>query len=146
MMYEQPVVMRWGSPGEFLKLFFPKSTESRISEDWRVQKLRNLIDSNPAGVRCLDEICRQLGLCISGRQARRLFKACTGLGIKEYIKKRRLDIAAQQLRTTDAPVKAIAIDAGYQHVRNFTRCFLRQFHLSPNNFRKIWRYKKDVAA
>ena len=41
MMYEQPVVLRWGSPGEFLKLFFPKSTESRISEDWRVQKLRN---------------------------------------------------------------------------------------------------------
>jgi transcriptional regulator GlxA family with amidase domain len=49
------------------------------------------------------------------------------------------------LQTTDAPVKAIAIDAGYRHVRNFTRCFLKQFHLSPINFRRIWRYK-DVAA
>src|SRR5437764_5132065 len=133
MMYEQPVVLRWGSPGEFLKLFFPKSTESRISEDWRVQKLRNLIDSNPAGVRCLDEICRQLGLCISGRQARRLFKACTGLGIKEYIKKRRLDLDARQLRTTDAPVKEVAIEAAYGNVRNFNNGFLNKFHQHPND-------------
>src|SRR5881227_4252035 len=74
---------------------------------------------DPAGAQWrLDEICRQLDLCISARQARRLFKACTGLGIKEYAKKRRLEIAAQQLQATDEPVKAIAIDAGYRHVRN----------------------------
>lgn len=146
MVYEQPVVLRWGSPREFLKLFFPKTSETRVTEDWRVQKLRNLIDSDPTRARwCLDEMCRQLGLCISGRQARRLFKACTGLGIKEYVKKRRLDTAARQLRTSDAPIKAVAIDAGYRHVRNFTRCFLKQFHVSPHDFRKIWRYK-DVAA
>ena len=146
MVYEQPVVLRWGSPREFLNLFFSKPGEARGTEDWRVQKLRNLIDSDPACARRgLDEMCRQLGLYISGRQACRLFKACTGLGIKEYVKKRRLDLAARQLRTTDAPVKAVAIDAGYRHVRNFTRCFLKQFHVSPNDFRKIWRYK-DVAA
>ena len=146
MVYEQPVVLRWGSPHEFLKLFFPKTGEARVTEDWRVQKLMNLIDSDPARARwCLDEMCQQLGLCISGRQARRLFKACTGLGIKEYVKKRRLDVAARQLRTTDAPIKAVAIDAGYRHVRNFTRCFLKQFQVSPNDFRRIWRYK-NVAA
>ena len=146
MIYEQPVVLRWGSPREFLKLFFSKTTDARVSEDWRVQKLKNLIDSDPArGLCCLDEACQALGLGISGRQARRLFKAYTGLGIKEYAKKSRLDAAAQQLRTTDAPVKAIAIDAGYRHVRNFTRCFLKHFHLSPINFRRIWQFK-DVAA
>ena len=146
MIYEQPVVLRWGSPRELLQLSVSKINQARVSEDWRVRKLRNLIDSDPAGAQWrLDEICRQLDLCISARQARRLFKACTGLGIKEYAKKRRLEIAAQQLQATDEPVKAIAIDAGYRHVRNFTRCFLKQFHLSPMNFRRIWRYK-DVAA
>jgi len=146
MIYEQPVVLRWGSPRELLQLFVSKSNQARVSEDWRVRKLRNLIDSDPAGAQWrLDEICRQLDLCISARQARRLFKAYTGLGIKEYAKKRRLEAAAQQLQATDEPVKAIAIDAGYRHVRNFTRCFLKQFHLSPMNFRRIWRYK-DVAA
>ena len=146
MIYEQPVVLRWGSPREFLQLFVSKNTEAHVSEDWRARKLKNLIDSDPAGAQWrLDEICRQLDLCISARQARRLFKAYTGLGIKEYSKKKRLEAAAQQLQTTDAPIKAIAIDAGYSHVRNFTRCFLKQFHLSPINFRRIWRYK-DAAA
>lgn len=146
MIYEQPVVLRWGSPREFLQLFVSKKTDARASEDWRVRKLRNLIDSDPARAQWrLDEICRQLELRISARQARRLFKACTGLGFKEYAKKKRLEAAAQQLRTTDEPVKAIAIDAGYRHVRNFTRCFLKQFHLSPINFRRIWRHK-DAAA
>ena len=146
MIYEQPVVLRWGSPREFLSLFVSRSTEERLGEDWRVQKLRNLIDSDPARAQWrLEEICQQLGLCISARQARRLFKACTGMGIKEYAKKKRLEAAAQQLQTTNEPVKAIAMDAGYRHVRNFTRCFLKQFHLSPINFRRIWRYK-GVAA
>ena len=40
MIYEQPVVLRWGSPREFLKLFFSKATDARVSEDWRVQKLK----------------------------------------------------------------------------------------------------------
>ena len=146
MIYEQPVVLRWGSPREFLSLFVSKNTGARVSEDWRARKLRNLVDSDPARAQWrLDEICRQLDLGISSRQARRLFKACTGLGIKEYAKKKRLEAAAQQLQTTDAPVKAIAIDAGYRYVRNFTRCFLKQFHLSPMHFRRIWRYK-DVAS
>ena len=146
MTYEQPVVLRWGSPQEFLQLFVSKNSEPRVAEDWRVRKLRNLIDSDPAGAQWrLDEVCQQLDLCISARQARRLFKACTGLGIKEYAKKKRLEAAAQQLQTTDEPVKAIAIDAGYRHVRNFTRCFLKQFHLSPIHFRRIWRYKNAAA-
>src|SRR5947207_10702388 len=117
MIYEQPVVLRWGSPRELLQLFVSKSNQARVSEDWRVRKLRNLIDSDPAGAQWrLDEICRQLDLCISARQARRLFKACTGLGIKEYAKKRRLEIAAQQLQATDArsEERRVGKECGYR--------------------------------
>src|ERR1700745_863274 len=146
MTYEQPIVLRWGSPREFLKLFSSDGSGARLGEDWRVQKLRNLVDSDPGRAQWgLDEICRQLGLCISGRQARRLFKASTGLGIKEYAQKRRLDRAAQQLRLTDTPIKAIAIDAGYRHVGSFTRPFLKHFHVTPMDFRRIWRFN-DIAA
>jgi len=141
MNYESPIVQSWGNLHSFFDLFFSKDINSQIelvSGDWRVQKLKNLIDSDPARVRWnIDEVCKQLELCISGRQARRLFKACTGVGIKDYAKKRRLDAAAQALRTTDSPVKAIAMDAGYVHVRNFTRCFLKQFGLCPTKFRRV---------
>jgi hypothetical protein len=52
MMYEQPVILRWGSPREFLKLFYPQNPDVRVSEDWRVQKLRNLIDRDPPAGQC----------------------------------------------------------------------------------------------
>ena len=109
MIYERPAVHSWGNLHKFLHLFSPKPIHSPVSADWRVQKLRSLIDVDPAKVQGnLDQVCRELRLCVSARQARRLFKECTGVGIKEYRMKRRLDAAARELGTTDMPVKVIA--------------------------------------
>ena len=138
MNYERPVVHSWGTLHDFLNLFSSKRIHPPISDDWRVQKLKSLIDIDPAKLqRNLDHICKELRLCVSARQARRLFKACTGVGIKEYRMTRRLDAAADQLRTTDLPVKVIAGKAGYRHVSTFTKHFLKQFHLCPVDFRRI---------
>jgi len=149
MIYERPFVQRWGTVRAFLEQFSPAQLMQRTSpdkNDWRVQRLIDLIDSDPANIQWnLDQVCKQLQLCMSGRQARRLFKIHTGIGVKQYAKKKRLEMAAQQLRTTEAPVKAIAVDAGYRQVGNFTRSFLKQFCVSPVEFRSIWR-RRDVAA
>src|SRR5437773_10966606 len=149
MIYERPFLQSWGSVRAFLDQFFPRQFMPRISSvsnDWRVQKLINLTDSDPASIRWnLDQICKQLQLCMSGRQALRLFKTHTTIGIKQYAKKKRLEMAAQQLRATEAPVKAIAVDAGYRHVGNFTRSFLKHFRVSPVEFSTIWR-RSDVTA
>ena len=146
MIYERPVVHSWGSLHDFLDLFSPKGIHPPISDDWRVQKLKSLIDVDPAKVqRNLDQVCKELRLCVSARQARRLFKACTGVGIKEYRMKRRLDVAAYELQTTDMPIKAIAGKAGYRHASTFTKHFLKQFHLRPIDFRRLWN-GRDIAA
>jgi len=138
MNYERPVVQSWGTLRDFLNLFSSKRIHPPVSDDWRVQKLKSLIDIDPAKVqRNLDHICKELRLCVSARQARRLFKACTGVGIKEYRMTRRLDAAADQLRTTDLPVKVIAGKAGYRHVSTFTKHFLKQFRLCPVDFRRF---------
>ena len=140
MSYERPVIQNCGTVRSFLKLFSAKRTHSSLSEDPRVQKLKNLIDNDPLRARWnLDQVCKQLELGMSVRQTRRLFKAATGMGIKEYAKKMRLEAAAHQLRATDLPIKAIAGEAGYRHVSTFTRHFLKQFHLCPLDFRKIGR-------
>src|SRR5258708_19445343 len=121
MSYERPVVQRWGSLRKFLDLFFPKRFRPPTTADWRVRRLKDLIDSDPTRVqRNLDLACEELGLCVSGRQARRLFKECTGMGIKEYRKKRRLGAAAEQLRTTDTPLNHIPAQPESTHLIPFT--------------------------
>src|SRR5258708_14477322 len=104
------------------------------------------MERDPAGGDCDPvQVCYELGLCMFGRQVERLFKACTGVGFKEYAKEKWLDSAAQQLLTTDTPIKTIAVDAGYRHLSTFTRYFLKQFGLNPTEFRRISRLK-NVAA
>jgi len=146
MIYERPVVHSCGTVHDIVDLFSLSRIQPPISDDWRVQKLRGLIDVDPAKVqRNLDEVCKELGLCVSARQARRLFKECTGMGIKEYRMKRRLDSAARQLRTTDMPIKAVAGIAGYRHVSTFTKHFMKQFRVRPIDFKRL-RYVRYVAA
>ena len=84
----------------------------------------------------LEEACRELRLDISSAYAARLFKRSTGLGVREYAKKKRLSAAADLLKTTDLSVKAIAAEFGYRSPPDFTRRFKDQFHLSPTRFRR----------
>jgi len=138
MIYERPAVHYLGITGEFLTLFSMKRILAPVDNDWRVEKLRSFIDTGAAKARGnLDQACRKLQLGVSSRQARRLFRACTGLGIKEYRMKRRLAAAAHKLRTTNLRIGVIAKQVGYRHVSTFSRCFLKQFHMPPTHFRSL---------
>jgi two-component system, response regulator YesN len=104
--------------------------------DWRVAKLKAYIDNHAGGVDCsLGRICQKLGLGISAAYAARLFKRNTGMGVREYAKMKRLEIAAERLTSTNVPVKLIAADLGYKTTLDFIRLFTKQHHLSPAKFR-----------
>jgi len=53
-----------------------------------------------------------------------------------YLAHWRLQLAAQQLKTTEAPVKAVADRAGYESEAAFSRAFKRQFELAPAEWRR----------
>jgi methylphosphotriester-DNA--protein-cysteine methyltransferase len=145
MDYEQPVVQRREAADGFLDLFVPRQTSATGCVDWRAKRLKEYIDTHPGALHLnLDEVCKGLGLRMSSRQARRLFKAHLRMGFREYTKNRRLALAAEQLQRTNVPVKAIAMDAGYQSSRHFTRSFKDLFQLRPLEFRKIWS-QRNVA-
>jgi len=108
--------------------------------------MKELIDTHPyQGHWNLDDVCKHLGLPMSGRQARRLFKGSTGMGFRDYAKNRCLVTAVEKLRTTNMPIKAVAAEAGYQSSCHFARSFKALFHLSPMEFRRIWR-RGELAA
>lgn len=130
----------------FFERLLPRTIPPLNDMDWRARKLKEFIDSQPRKARWnLDDVCRELGLSMSGRQVRRLFMASTGVGVREYAKKKRLTSAAERLQATNAPVKAIAADAGYQSTCHFARSFKELFRLSPLEFRRIWRRQKCAA-
>ncbi len=146
MIYERPGIQILDSLDTFFDRVVPRAFGVTIGMDWRVKALKEFIDSHSDKVRWnLDEASKKLGLSLSGRQLRRLFKASIGIGIREYAKKRCLASAAEQLRTTHAPVKAVAADHGYQSTCHFARSFRELFCLNPMEFRRIWR-RRELAA
>lgn len=146
MIYKRPGIQILDSLDTFFDRVLPRRFDVTTGMDWRVRALKEFIDSHPDKVRWnLDDASKELGLPLSGRQLRRLFKASTGIGIREYAKNRCLASAAEQLRTTHAPVKTVAADHGYQSTCHFARSFKELFRLNPMEFRRIWR-RRELAA
>lgn len=67
----------------------------------------------------------------------RIFKQETGLTIREYIRKRRLAIAALYLLHSDEPIIEIAFKLHYQSQEAFTRSFKELYNMPPGKYRKL---------
>ena len=72
---------------------------------------------------------------MSPRSFHRYFLALTGYRVGEYVRKRRLTRAMQDLLATDASVLEIAIRVGYGSHEGFTRAFKKVFGAAPRAFR-----------
>lgn len=66
----------------------------------------------------------------------RSFYALAGHPIKEYIRKRRLSIAARHLRHSDKPVVDIAFECGFDSYQTFTKTFKKTVGMTPGTYRK----------
>ncbi len=65
----------------------------------------------------------------------RVFRALTGEGVAEHVRRLRLERAATRLRNTSRSILEIALEAGYQAHESFTRAFEAAFHTSPSHYR-----------
>jgi two-component system response regulator YesN len=102
----------------------------------RVSKLVEAVNSHSGATDWkMEDACRELKLDISFAYAARLFRRDTGVGVREYAKRRRVIMASECLAATELPIKAIASELGYRQASNFTRFFKKQNILSPTRFR-----------
>lgn len=67
----------------------------------------------------------------------RVFKALVGDTPKEYLRKRRLTLAAKRLLTEDVGILELAIDCQFDSQEAFTRAFKALFNMTPAQYRKI---------
>ena len=63
------------------------------------------------------------------------FKQHTGETFRQFILKKKLDIAKQLLRTSDISVIDIASRLGYWNPSSFMKIFKKQFNLTPDQYR-----------
>jgi AraC family transcriptional regulator len=70
----------------------------------------------------------------------RLFHALTGEPLGDYIRRRRLEMAAVRLRSQpDDTVLQIALGVGFGSAESFSRAFRARFSASPSQWRKSKR-------
>jgi len=67
----------------------------------------------------------------------RVFSIVTNISISEYVRKRRLSLAFEELKLTDNKIIDIAIKYRYDSHISFTRSFKKEFGITPSNLRKI---------
>lgn len=89
------------------------------------------IADSEAGV---DDMAAEVGVSRSGLT--RKMRALMGVSPADFIRQTRLQRAASQLRSTDTPVKIIAIECGFTDLNYFGKCFKGAYGVTPTAWRK----------
>jgi len=69
----------------------------------------------------------------------RVFRTRVGLPVMDYVRRRRLTIAAGRLIGSDAPILELALEAGFNSQAAFTRAFARVYRRPPAAYRRRGR-------
>ena len=77
----------------------------------------------------------RIALC-SQYHFQRMFVFLTGIPLSEYIRRRRLTLAALDIQNTDEKIIDIALKYGYSSADAFSRAFQLMHHVTPSQARK----------
>lgn len=95
----------------------------------RINRAMDYIERHLDGNIVIDEAARLA--CTSTYHFQRMFPFITGVTLSEYIRRRRLTLAAFALQTTDAKVIDVALQYGYESQAAFTRAFKNMHGVMP---------------
>jgi len=99
--------------------------------DWldRMNSAMDYIETNLADNISYDQLAHIA--CCSTYHFQRMFPFITGVSLSEYIRRRRLTLAAFELQTTDVKVIDVALKYGYESPEAFARAFKNLHGIIP---------------
>ena len=66
----------------------------------------------------------------------RLFSVCVGMPVMEYVRKRRLSVAAYEMCEKDRCIIDLAYNYHFGYEQSFIRSFRREFNITPAHFKR----------
>lgn len=105
--------------------------------DWltRMNRAMDYIEMNLTGEIELAEVAHRA--CCSSHQFQRMFSFITNVTLAEYIRRRRLTLAALELQNSDTKVIDIALKYGYESPVSFARAFQMLHGVTPAMARQV---------
>ncbi|MBQ6696218.1 MAG: AraC family transcriptional regulator [Lachnospiraceae bacterium] len=82
---------------------------------------------------------------VSEYHFQRIFSALCGFSVGEYIRNRRMALAAQELSSSEAKVIDVALKYGYESPDSFTRAFTRFHGITPSAAKEKGARLRDFA-
>ncbi len=76
--------------------------------------------------------------CCSLSALQKVWRSCSHTSLKEYISKRRLTRAAEDIAHSVMTITDIAVKYGYNSPEVFSRAFVRLWGVTPSTFKKKW--------
>ncbi len=110
-----------------------------FNEDSTVKKVDDYIKNNISKELDIDKICHDLQ--ISRAKLYSMSERTYGMGIAEYIRKKRIDTAQRMLVKSDERIGEVAEKCGFYDYNYFTKVFKRYVGLTPRDYRK--KYTKE---
>ncbi|MEZ5104979.1 MAG: two-component regulator propeller domain-containing protein [Draconibacterium sp.] len=118
--------------GQSITLSAKELTISKIDEDF-IQKVVDLIEENIDNSDFdTDSFCKIIG--VSSSQLYRKIKSITGLSPNEFLRTYRLKKAAVMIAETNLNISEIAYKVGFNDALYFSKCFKKQFGVTPSNY------------
>src|SRR5580692_1897602 len=103
--------------------------------DWtKLQRALNYARRNRGENVRLSDLAAETGQ--SRFHAHRTLRAVLGETPKQFTLRLRLDRAAAELISSQAPILEIALECGFESHEAFCRAFRRRFRMSPSAYRK----------
>lgn len=99
-----------------------------------VQRAIDYIEANLEEELDLSSIAEECFMSVA--QLYRVFYALTGHPVKDYIRKRRMSVAANHLRNSKRTVEELAWESGFESYHSFAKMFKKIVGLTPASYRK----------
>lgn len=99
-----------------------------------LQRAIDFMEENLLDAITIDDIAKQANL--SSFHFQRIFMILTDMSVGEYLRRRRLTLAAQELSSTDSKIIDLAFKYGYETPESFARAFRKHHGITPTEARK----------